>query len=96
MLTSRMEGSADVLSEAIASSVPVVSSKIPGLIGTLGENYPGYFLVGDTRALAALLRRAESDSTFYRRLKTHCARLRSLVQPERERTAWKDLLSELS
>ncbi len=95
-LTSRMEGSANVLSEAIASSVPVVSSKIPGLIGTLGENYPGYFSVGNTRELADLLRKAESDSKFYRRLKSHCARLRSLVDPKRERSAWKKLLSELS
>ena len=48
-LTSRMEGSSNVLCEALASSVPVVASKIPGLIGTLGKNYPGYFPVGDTR-----------------------------------------------
>src|SRR5581483_4044483 len=51
-LTSVMEGSANVLSEAIASSVPVVASKISGLIGTLGSRYPGYFRVGDTRGLA--------------------------------------------
>ena len=95
-LTSRMEGSANVLSEAIASSVPVVASKIPGLIGTLGKNYPGYFPVGSTRALARLLRRVESDPHLYRELKTHCARLRPLADPKRERAAWKKLLSELS
>jgi putative glycosyltransferase (TIGR04348 family) len=95
-LTSVMEGSANVLSEAIASSVPVVASKISGLIGTLGKNYPGYFPVGDTRALRRLLRRAESDRRFYRRLKSHCARLRPLVDPKRERAAWKNLLGELS
>jgi putative glycosyltransferase (TIGR04348 family) len=95
-LTSRMEGSANVLSEAIASSVPVAASKIPGLIGTLGKNYPGYFTVGNTRALARLLRRAETDRRFYRALKSHCARLRPLVDPWREREAWKNLLSEIS
>jgi putative glycosyltransferase (TIGR04348 family) len=95
-LTSRMEGSAIVLSESIASSVPVVASKIPGLIGTLGKNYPGYFAVGNTRALARLLQRAETDRRFYRKLKSTCARLRPLVDPARERAAWKDLLSELS
>ena len=95
-LTSRMEGSANVLSEAIASSVPVVASKIPGLIGTLGKNYPGYFPAGSTRALARLLLRVESDPRLYRELKTHCARLRPLGDPKRERAAWKKLLSELS
>ena len=95
-LTSRMEGSSNVLSEAIASSVPVIASRIPGLIGTLGENYPGYFPLGDTRALTRLLRKAESDSRFYRSLKSHCGRLRSLVDPKRERSDWYTLLSELS
>lgn len=95
-LTSRMEGSANVLSEAIASSVPVAASKIPGLIGTLGKTYPGYFKLGDTRGLSHLLRRAESDRRFYLKLKSYCARLRPLVDPGRERAAWKKLLRELS
>jgi glycosyltransferase involved in cell wall biosynthesis len=91
-----MEGSANVLSEAIASSVPVVASKISGLIGTLGENYPGYFRVGDTEGLARLLKRVESDKRFYRELKTRGARLKPLVHPKRERAAWKALVAELS
>jgi putative glycosyltransferase (TIGR04348 family) len=95
-LTSVMEGSANVLSEAIASSVPVVASKISGLIGTLGENYPGYFRVGDTEGLARLLKRVESDKRFYRELKTRGARLKPLVHPKRERAAWKALVAELS
>lgn len=95
-LTSRMEGSSNVLSEAIASSVPVVASKIPGLMGTLGKNYPGYFPVGETRALARLLQKAESNLAFYRRLKNYCDRLAPLVDPKRERKAWKKLLNELS
>ncbi|MBI2361526.1 MAG: TIGR04348 family glycosyltransferase [Deltaproteobacteria bacterium] len=94
-VTSRMEGSSNVLSEAIVSSVPAVVSKIPGLIGTLGENYPGYFPVGDTQALTRLLLRAETDVKFYRALKSHCASLRGLVDPAREKTAWKKLLDEL-
>lgn len=95
-VTSRMEGSSNVLSEAIASSVPVVASKIPGLMGTLGKSYPGYFPVGDTRELARLLRKAESNFTFYRRLKNHCARLAPLVGPKREHGAWERLLDEFS
>ena len=94
-VTSRMEGSSNALSEAIASSVPAVASRIPGLIGTLGKNYPGYFPAGKTRALARLLRRAESDPRFYRSLKAHCARLRPLVDPKSERAAWRRLLQEI-
>src|SRR5262249_34692193 len=40
-ITSRIEGSSNVLSESLACSVPVVASRIPGLIGTLGPDYPG-------------------------------------------------------
>ena len=94
-VTSRMEGSSNVLCEAIASSVPVVASKIPGLVGTLGKKYPGYFPVGETRELARLLQKIESNPEFYHRLKAHCARLSPLVDPKREITAWKELLREL-
>jgi putative glycosyltransferase (TIGR04348 family) len=95
-LTSRMEGSSNVLSEALISSVPVVASQIPGLMGTLGENYPGYFPLGDTQALAGQLRRAEAEPAFYRELKAHCARLSSLVDPQREQTSWEKFLESVS
>ncbi len=58
VLTSRLEGGANALSEAIAASVPVLSSRIPGSVGILGADYPGYFPAGDTDALAVLLARA--------------------------------------
>ena len=96
VITSRMEGSSNVLSEALASSVPVVASQIPGLMGTLGKNFPGYFPVGNTQRLAALLRKSESDKKFYRRLKRHCEELFYLVHPKRELDAWRSLLHEVS
>src|SRR5262249_30194510 len=65
VLTSLMEGGANVISEAIAARVPVLCSRIAGSVGILGADYPGYFPVGDTRALAALLQRAENDAQFY-------------------------------
>ena len=95
VITSRMEGSSNVLSEALASSVPVVVSKIPGLMGTLGKHFPGYFPVGDSRRLAELLLKSETDAKFYRRLKRHCAALSYLIQPKRELDAWRRLLREL-
>jgi len=95
VLTSKLEGGANVISEALAASVPVVSSLIPGSIGILGEDYPGYFPVGDAPALAALLHRAEMDREFYAELKARCRRLAPLVAPARELRSWKALIAEL-
>src|SRR5262249_8570760 len=94
-ITSRIEGSANVLGEALISSVPVVASKIPGIVGTLGADYPGYFPLEDTDALAKLLLRAERDHQFYQLLKDSCQPLVELVSPARELAAWQELLSEL-
>lgn len=95
VLSSELEGGANVLSEAIAASVPVLSSRIPGSIGILGPAYPGYFPVGDTQALASLLARAETDAAFYSTLREWCERLIPLVDPARERQGWQSLLREL-
>ena len=82
--------------ESIALSVPVISSRISGSIGILGAKYPGYFPVGDTHALARLLRRAEADATFCSKLRDWCVGLAPLVDPARERERWKSLLAGLS
>jgi putative glycosyltransferase (TIGR04348 family) len=93
--SSVLEGGANTISEALAASVPVLSSEIPGSVGILGVKYPGYFPVGDTHALAAHLHRAETDTCFYDSLKAWCRRLRPLVAPVRERASWRRLLREL-
>lgn len=94
-LTSELEGGANVISESLAASVPVVSSRIGGSLGILGVDYPGYFPVGDTEALGALMMRAESDRAFYRNLSSRCRRLRHLSDPAREKRSWRSLLREL-
>ena len=96
VLTSQLEGGANVISEAIAISVPVISSLIPGSVGILGSDYPGYFPVGDSAALREQLLRAESEDGFYRDLQQWVARLHPLVSATRERDAWGALLSELT
>lgn len=95
VLTSIMEGGANVVSEAIAASTPVLSSRIPGSVGLLGEDYPGYFPVGDTAALAALLQRTESDAGFHESLDRSCRSLAWMVDPAKERGSWVSLLREL-
>ncbi len=94
-LTSIMEGGANVVTEAIACGVPVVSSRIGGSIGLLGEEYPGYFPVGNTEALAALLHRAETDAAFYDDLRARGEGLRWLADPDEERRRWAALLDEV-
>lgn len=96
VLTSRQEGGANVISEALAARLPVICSDIPGSAGLLGDDYPGLFPVGDTKALTSALDRAERDEGgYYRQLADRCAALAWLVDPERERRAWAALLAEL-
>jgi glycosyltransferase involved in cell wall biosynthesis len=95
VLTSQLEGGANVISEALALGVPVVSSRIAGSLGLLGADYAGYFPVGDTQALADLLLRAETDAGFYDTLSAQCAQRRPLFEPARERQSWQELLREL-
>jgi len=94
-LTSHLEGGANVVSEAIAASTPVISSLILGSVGILGKDYPGYFPVGDSVALREQLQRAESDAGFYRELQQRIVKLQPLVSPARERESWQTLLNEL-
>ena len=96
-VTSVHEGGANVVTEALAFGVPVISTKIPGSIGLLGDDYPGYFQVGDPLDLARVLGAAEEDRDgFYQLLLRRCAALRHLADPARERDAWAALLAELA
>lgn len=95
VVSSKIEGGANVLSEAIVAGVPVLATRIAGNVGILGENYPGYFEVGDKDELAQLLLRAEGEAKFWSRLKQHGANLVPLFKPSRERAEWESVLGEL-
>ena len=95
VLSSKLEGGANVVSEAIACGTPVLASEIPGSVGLLGRAYRGYFPVGDTAALARLLWRAETDRATYGRLKRAIRRLAPMVRPARERGMLRRLLEEV-
>jgi len=96
VLSSRSEGGANVISEAVAAKVPILASRIDGSVGLLGRDYPGYFPVGDTVALARLLHRAESEPRYLSRLQHAIARRASLFCPAREKAAWRKLIRELA
>ena len=95
VLSSLSEGGANVISEAVAAGLPVLATRIDGSVGLLGRDYPGYFPVGDTQALARLLARIETDAAFLKRLNRAIARRARLFRPAREKARWKALIEEI-
>ena len=85
VITSTMEGGANVIIEAVTSGVPVLASDISGNRGMLGESYVGYFPLGDSSQLAQRIERAASDTKFLQRLQKQCAARAPLFSPQRER-----------
>ena len=94
IISSRIEGGANILSESIVASVPILASRIGGNTGILGTDYPGLFQVGNTRQLARLLTRAETDPKFLSELRSRVKKLVPLFDPKREQTAWANLIQE--
>ena len=97
--TSRMEGGAHVIMEAVASGTPVLASAVDGNIGMLGESYEGYFPWDDAPALAALLLRCREGGSgagaLIGRLAAQCRRRAPLFAPENERAALHRLVDDL-
>ena len=94
--SSYIEGGANTISEALAAGVPIIASDIPGNVGMLGEDYPGYYPTGDEHALARLLERAETDTAFYGLLEAKCQARRYLALPEHERESLRHLIEDAS
>ena len=94
VLTSLAEGGANVVSEALADCIPVISSRIAGSVGILGEEYPGYYEVENEHDLARVLTRVETDPLFLQELKQWCTDLSPIVDPATEQSLWNDLIQE--
>ncbi|MCK5917348.1 MAG: TIGR04348 family glycosyltransferase [Cocleimonas sp.] len=95
VLSSVMEGGANVISEATVAGLPVIASDIVGSIGLLGEDYPGYYPVKETDALRELLIKAENDPSFLQLLEQHCNQRAKLFVPDMEGRLWKELLDKM-
>ncbi|MDJ0834618.1 MAG: selenoneine biosynthesis selenosugar synthase SenB [Gammaproteobacteria bacterium] len=95
-LPSRMEGGANVISEALMADVPVVASSIAGSIGLLGKDYPGYYPLEDEQALARLLLRCETEPAFYRSLVDACRQRRHLFSQQQELESWRKLMHKVT
>jgi putative glycosyltransferase (TIGR04348 family) len=96
VISSRMEGGAHVVSEAIALGIPVIASDIPGNRGLLGEDYPAYYPVANESALANLLYRSETMPTFYASLQKYIDLRKELIKPAREKQSIQELVSTLT
>ncbi|MBC7547429.1 MAG: TIGR04348 family glycosyltransferase [Polaromonas sp.] len=70
---SRMEGGAHVILEAVLSGTAVLASRVGGNVGMLGSDYAGYFPLGDSAALATLVRRCANEPDFLAALQRQCA-----------------------
>lgn len=95
VISSKSEGGANVISEAAVAGVPILASRMDGNVGLLGAGYPGYFPVGDSRALARLMRRIECERTFVVELTRAVARRAQLFDETREIAAWRRVLHEV-
>lgn len=101
--TSRLEGGAHVVMEAVRAGTPVLASRIDGNVGMLGLDYEGYFELGDALGLAALLRQCRADlvnpltdnQNLLQRLQHQCAKRAPLFAAEREQAALQALVDSL-
>lgn len=87
VVSSHMEGGANVICEAARIGTPVLASRMSGNLGMLGGAYPGFFPLGDDRALGKLMLKAFEDGKFRVRLKRALAARRPLFAPAAERRA---------
>jgi putative glycosyltransferase (TIGR04348 family) len=95
VVSSVMEGGANVICEAARIGTPVIASRVSGNVGMLGRNYPGYFPLFDERVLAQLLLEASRRKTFYRKLKNALRSRRHLFAPAAESRALRQALQKL-
>ena len=94
VVSSLMEGGANVISEAARIGTPVLASRMSGNLGMLGRNYPGYFPPGDERALGRLMEKASRDRKFLGRLKRALAARSGRFAPAAEKSALSRVVRE--
>ncbi len=95
VVSSVMEGGANVICEAARIGVPVLASRVPGNVGMLGRDYRGYFPLFHDKALARLIERCRTDGRFYGWLRRAMLERRAMFAPAAERSALHQLIRSL-
>ncbi len=95
VVSSIMEGGANVIAEAARVGTPVLASRMSGNLGMLGRNYPGYFPLFDEYALSRLIGKTIEKKMFVLKLKRALAARRQLFAPAAERRALCAVIREL-
>jgi len=90
------EGGANAICESISMGLPVLASRIPGNVGLLGEDYPGYFGLNDPQQLQDLIDQIHEEQDFYALLGEAVNQRAALFSYENERLAWEDLFSKMT
>jgi putative glycosyltransferase (TIGR04348 family) len=93
--SSRMEGGAHVVIEALRSGTPVIASRIDGNVGLLGRDWPALFEVGDDAALATLLQRVRDDPAMLAALQGLAGKRSPLFEPGAEAASVRDAVAAL-
>ena len=95
VMSSVMEGGANVISEAAVAGVPIIASNIPGNIGLVGADHTGLYPVKNTKALQKILIRCEQDPSFLRGLTQRSKKLAKKFTAAKERDGWRRALAKL-
>jgi len=95
VLSSKMEGGANVISEACVAGLPVIASHIDGSIGLLGKSYPGFYPCGDTASLTTHLLKAEQDKVFLSKLTKACRAKANLFTYPKEKNSLRKLINRI-
>jgi glycosyltransferase involved in cell wall biosynthesis len=96
VVSSEVEGGANVIAEAVVCGVPVICSRIPGNVGMLGPGYRGFYNLKDTENLRALLICAETDPDFLQDLQCVVNGLKDRFSPGHEVESWRKLLEDIN
>lgn len=96
VVSSVMEGGANVICEASRIGMPVLASRVSGNVGMLGAGYGGYYPLFDDRRLARLIERASSDKVYYTKLKRAVVALRPHFAPAAEKRGLDRLVAEIA
>lgn len=94
VVSSLMEGGANVICEAARIGTPVVASHISGNLGMLGRRYSGFYPLGDAPALARRIARAAGDAGYRCRLWAEMRARRARFAPDAERAALARVIDE--